>query len=292
MPRLNRTRTVRPPAPPPRLPGDVRLMNASAAFIVAGLLLAAGVAGVLWLIRSQGHTLRSIEVQGELTRSQLPTLRTHALPELAGNFFSIDLVEAQRAFESVPWVRRAIVRRIWPDRLVVRLEEHEALALWEASEGSQTGLTRLVNSFGEVFEADLSDVEDEALPLFTGPEGRAAEMLALWRRLQPAFAERGQRIERLTLSGRGSWRAELGKGTVVEMGRGSEAEVAERTERFLRTVGLMTARYRQPMLYADLRHADGYALRLRGVGTSTTTSTTTRVGASTPPAAASGARAN
>ena len=137
----------------------------------------------------------------------------------------------------------------------------------EASEGGQAGMTRLVNTFGEVFEANLGDVEDEVLPLFTGPEGRAAEMLALWKRLQPAFAAHGKRIERLTLSGRGSWRAELDKDVVVEIGRGGEAEVAERTERFLRTLGQMTARYRQPLLHADLRHADGYALRLRGVST-------------------------
>jgi cell division protein FtsQ len=278
MARHERPRTTTPRAAAPvRLPGDVRLMNMATALIVTGFVLALLAAGVLRLARSDVFTLRSIEVEGELTRSQLPTLRTHALPELAGNFFSIDLAEAQRAFESVPWVRRAIVRRIFPDRLAVHLEEHEVQALFEASEASEAaadggpegvvGFTRLVNTFGEVFEANLGDVEDEALPLFTGPEGRAAEMLGLWRRLQPAFAARGRRIEKLTLSGRGSWRAELDKGVVVEMGRGGEDEVAERTERFLRTVGQMTARYRQPLLYADLRHADGYAVRLRGVST-------------------------
>jgi len=249
------------------MPVDVRLMNIAFALIVTGLLAALLAAGVLWLTRAPTFTLRSIEVQGTLTRSQLPTLRTHALPELAGNFFSIDLAEAQRAFESVPWVRRAIVRRIWPDRLSVHLEEHEVQALWEASEGDQAGMTRLVNTFGEVFEANLGDVEDEALPLFTGPEGRAAEMLGVWRRIGPAFAAQGRRIERLSLSGRGSWRAELDHGVVVEIGRGNEAEVTERTERFLRTVGTLTARYRQPLLHADLRHADGYAVRLRGVTT-------------------------
>ena len=34
------------------------------------------------------------------------------------------------SFETVPWVRRAVVRRVWPDRLAVRLEEHRAVALW------------------------------------------------------------------------------------------------------------------------------------------------------------------
>lgn len=270
MARLTRSRTASasaPPTGPVRLPPDVRLMNIAFVLVVAGFVVAVVVAGVLWLTRAPTFTLRSIEVQGTLTRSQLPTLRTHALPELAGNFFSIDLAEAQRAFESVPWVRRAIVRRIWPDRLSVHLEEHEAHALWEASEGDQAGMTRLVNAFGEVFEANLGDVEDEALPLFTGPEGRAAEMLAVWRRLAPQFAAQGRRIGRLSLSGRGSWRAELEQQVVVELGRGTEAEVAERTERFLRTVGTLTSRYRQPWLHADLRHADGYAVRLRGVTT-------------------------
>ncbi|MBL8289095.1 MAG: cell division protein FtsQ/DivIB [Rubrivivax sp.] len=270
MARLDRPR--RPAAAaahaPVHLPGDVRLMNAATAFIVTGVAVALLVSGVLWLTRAATFTLRAIEVQGVLTRGQLPTLRTHALPELAGNFFSIDLHEAQKAFESVPWVRRAVVRRVWPDRLVVQLEEHEARALFETAEGGgDSGFTRLVNSFGEVFDANLGDVEDEGLPLFSGPEGHAAEMLALWQRLQESFGARGQRIERLALSGRGSWRAELGKGVVVEMGRGSEAEVVDRTERFLRTVGQLTARYRQPLVFADLRHADGYALRLRGVST-------------------------
>jgi len=282
MARLNRPRPpagAAPSAAPLRLPGDVRLMNAAVAVIVTGLVGTLLAAGVLWLTRAPAFTLRIIEVQGTLTRSQVPTLRTHALPELAGNFFSIDLAEAQRAFESVPWVRRALVRRIWPDRLSVLIEEHEVQALWEASEGDVSGMTRLVNTFGEVFEANLGDVEDEALPLFTGPEGRAAEMLALWKRLQPAFAAQGKRIERLSLSGRGSWRAELDRGVVVEIGRGSEPEVAERTERFLRTVGQLTARYRQPLLHADLRHADGYAVRLRGVST-------------TAPASAAGTKVN
>ena len=36
-----------------------------------------------------------------------------ALPRLSGNFFSVDLQAGRKAFESVPWVRRAVVRRVW-----------------------------------------------------------------------------------------------------------------------------------------------------------------------------------
>jgi cell division protein FtsQ len=53
----------------------------------------------------------------------------------------------------------------------------------------------------------------------------------------------------------------------VELGRGSEAELLARTERFVRTLAQATSRWHAPLEYADLRHADGYAVRLRGVST-------------------------
>ncbi|HSQ71907.1 MAG TPA: FtsQ-type POTRA domain-containing protein, partial [Rubrivivax sp.] len=143
-----------PPAHAARvvLPLDVRLMNgvATTVFALAGAgLLAAGVA---WLMRSPMFPIRSIQLDGDLARNSVPTIRANAAPHLAGNFFSVDLQAGRAAFESVPWVRRAVVRRIWPDVLAVRLEEHRAAALWEGPEPGR-GADRLVNAQGEVFEA-------------------------------------------------------------------------------------------------------------------------------------------
>ena len=162
-----------------------------------------------WLMRSPVFPIRSIQLDGDLARNSVPTIRANAAPRLAGNFFSVDLQAGRAAFESVPWVRRAVVRRIWPDRLTVQLEEHRAAALWEGAEADRNA-DRLVNVQGEVFEANVGDVEDERLPSLAGPEGSAARMLSLYQRVQPAFA----RLE-----------------------------------------------------HADLRHAEAYAVRLRGVST-------------------------
>lgn len=267
---LRRTRAPRPQAAvPAALPADVRWMNAAASmvFVLAGAGLLA--AALLWLVRSPMFPIRGIQLDGDLQRNSVPTIRANAAPRLAGNFFSVDLQDARAAFESVPWVRRAVVRRVWPDRLAVRLEEHRAVALWE---GPQAGSDsdRLVNVQGEVFEANVGDVEDEPLPALAGPEGSAAAMLAMYLRLQPVLARLDQRVERLQLSGRGSWRAELDGGATIELGRGSEDELLARSERFVRTLGQVTARWQRPLAYADLRHRDGYALRLRGVSTTET----------------------
>ena len=248
------------------VPVDVRLMNGVANGVYILAAVGALIAGVLWLMRSPLFPIRGIDLDGELARNSVPTIRANAAPQLAGNFFSVDLQQGRRAFESVPWVRRAVLRRVWPDRLAVRLEEHHAAALWDGP-GEEQGVDKLVNSYGEVFEANIGDVEDDGLPTFAGPEGSARQMLALYRRLQPALALLQMNIEKMHLSGRGSWRLELDSGAAVELGRGSEDDVFARADRFVRTLTQVTGRWRQPLEYADLRHAGGYAVRLRGVST-------------------------
>ena len=260
-------------APAPGVPADVRLMNGLATVIFVLAALGAAVASVLWLMRSPVFPIRAIQLQGDMARNSVPTIRANAAPRLAGNFFSVDLQAGRAAFEAVPWVRRAVVRRVWPDMLAVRLEEHRAAAIWEGTAGDEgAGGERLVNSFGEVFEANVGDVEDDSLPVLAGPEGNAAAMLALLRRLQPALAQLDLAVARVQLSGRGSWRLELDSGAALELGRGSQEQLVARSERFVRTYTQVAAKWRQPLEYADLRHADGYAVRLRGVSTSPTAS--------------------
>lgn len=271
---MARTSTARPrtSAPPLVLPVDVRLMNGVATLIFVLAALGAVVAGVLWLMRSPFFPIRAIQLDGDMARNSVPTIRANAAPQLAGNFFSADLQAGRAAFEAVPWVRRAVVRRVWPDVLAVRLEEHRAAAIWEgqgADDGANVGAggERLVNSFGEVFEANVGDVEDDSLPVLAGPESQAAAMLSLLQRLQPALARLDLAVARVQLSGRGSWRVELDSGAALELGRGSEEQLMARSERFVRTYTQVAAKWRQPLEYADLRHADGYAVRLRGVST-------------------------
>jgi cell division protein FtsQ len=245
----------------PTLPTDVRAMNATAVLLAALAAAALLAAALVWAIRQPVFSIRAIRIEGEVTRNSAATLRAHSVARLNGNFFTLDLAAARRAFESVPWVRKAVVHRLWPNRLAVRLEEHRAVALWGG------GSDLLVNSQGEVFAANLGDVEDENLPTLLGPEGSSATMLALLRRLDPLLAALDTHITHLTLSGRGSWGAELESGADIELGRGSEAELVQRTQQFIASIGGVIARYDRPLVYADLRHNQGYAVRLKGIST-------------------------
>ncbi len=263
---MTRTRLLRDaaPAPPAGLPPDVRLLNACAALLAAIGAVAVLAVFALWALRQPAFDLRRIQIEGDVARNSVSTLRANAAPQLKGNYFTLSLAQARRAFESVPWVRHASVRRIWPDRLAVQLEEHRPVALWGGGEASTD---KLVNSFGEVFEANLGDIEDDGLPTLQGPEGSAPRMLGLLNKLLPVLQPIEAGVETLALSGRGSWRAELDSGAHLELGRGSDDEVIARAQRFVSTLPQVTARHQRALVYADLRHHDGYAVRLQGIST-------------------------
>lgn len=268
-----------PASAAPSVPLDVRATRTAADVL---LVLGAGAfvaLALLWLSHSPLFSFRVLTLHGDLLHNSVPVIRTQVLPKLKGNYFTIDLREARSAFETVPWVRRATVQRVWPNRLAVTLEQHRATAYWEHSgepdEGGRGGRPGndgglLVNLQGEVFEVNLGDVEDEQMPLLSGPQGSSPQVWHMYRRLAPLFGPLGEGIRQLGLSARGSWQATLDSGARIELGRGSADEVIQRTQRYAATVGQVAARYQREgrsVEYADLRHQDAYALRLRGVST-------------------------
>lgn len=249
------------------MPQDVRWMNAASAAL-AGLALAVVLAaGLVKLSRLPFFNIHHLQVEGELQRNNLATVRANALPRLTGGFFNQDLFKARDAFEAVPWVRRAVVRRVWPNQLRVTLEEHRPAAYWHHEDRDD----QLVNTFGEVFDANLGDVEDEPLPTLSAPAhptpDQARVMLDMLRRLQPLVAPLQGEIDTLRLTDRGSWSLELDSGANIELGRGNAEELADRLQRFVRTLPELNRQYPAPLAQADLRYPEGYAVKLRGVST-------------------------
>ncbi|MCK9215105.1 MAG: cell division protein FtsQ/DivIB [Rhodoferax sp.] len=247
------------------LPLDIRLMNglASALFgVLVLMLLGAALSYVLQLPR---FAIRGVTVVGDVSHYNAISLRANVMPRLRGTFFTLDLHATRQVFETMPWVRQAVVRRDFPNRLKVQLEEHQPVAYWGVE-----GDARLVNSFGEVFEANLGELEQDDLPRLSGPEGQSARVLTTYQTLQPLFAPMELALTQLELTARGGWRAQLESGTTLELGSGSTEELVARLERFLKTVTQATAQYSRgvdQLASVDLRHTDGYAMRLNGVST-------------------------
>jgi cell division protein FtsQ len=201
--------------------------------------------------------LKQLVVAAPLDQVSRAQVEHTARTVLSGNFFTVNLDTAQTAFERMPWVRSASLRRRWPDGVELVLEEHRAVAQWTPQDGE----ARLVGLHGEVFQASSR----EPLPLFAGPEGSAPRVLARYQEFSDDLARIGRKPVAIHLSAREAWQLKLDDGVVLELGRDQPKHpLTERLTRFTSHYATASnaARGRlQTVGVADMRYPNGFALR-------------------------------
>jgi cell division protein FtsQ len=211
----------------------------------AFLLVAYGAAH--YVMRLPAFPLREVRVNDGPVHVTLDQIETIVRRDLQGNFFTLDLAQTRAAFEKMPWVRKVNLRRQWPDRLDVALEEHVPLARW--------GNAALVNTHGEVFTAAY----DDKLPLFAGPEASAKEIAIQYGYFQRSLAAIGQVPVQVLLSPRRAWQIRLESGLVVKLGR---ERIESRLDRFIAVYDRSIGRLQRKLDYVDLRYPNGFAVRI------------------------------
>jgi cell division septal protein FtsQ len=215
-----------------------RVLPAIAATLVIALLATAGWYGYEALLSQPFQRVVFAGGTAKLARADLD-----ALEKAVRAARSMDGVRA--AARKIPWVRDVAVRRIYPDAVEITFATHEVLARW--------GDNALVSPQGEVFSAAYQ----EKVPRFRGPDGAAPVMAAEYASIARAVAPLASPISELRLSARGAWQVALDSGLVLEIGRG---DIHARLDRFVAAWPQLAARGVQT-LHADLRHANGFALR-------------------------------
>lgn len=242
---------------------DVKMLNAATSSLLGLVALALLGSGLWWLVQRPVFTLKAIQIEGmetELRRINASTIRSTALPRIKGNFFTADLNTVRAAFEAVPWVRKATVRREWPNRLIVTLEEHVPLGTW-----GQEG--RLLSVKGDIFVANMAEAEEDGnLPEFAGPNGSEKEVVARFAELRQWFAPVRLTPESVQLSSRYAWTVKLTNGMTVQLGREqTSATLKERVDRLVAVYPQLAARLQDRIENVDLRYANGMALKADGL---------------------------
>ncbi len=243
---------------------DVRALNAVANGLVAAVVLAFIGSGVWWVSQRPMFTLRTVTVESmyglNLRHVNKLTLRAGVVGRIKGNFFTANLEQVRLAFESVPWVRKATVRREWPDQLIVEVDEHQVLGTW-----GEDG--RLLSVRGDVFTANLAEAdEDRVLPQLEGPPGSEKEVYARFEELQAWFAPLGLAPGKLRLSSRYAWTVELDNGMSVALGREPDkTTLKKRVDRLVNIYPQLAALLPDGIDSVDMRYPNGLALRSAGL---------------------------
>jgi cell division protein FtsQ len=243
---------------------DIKTLNGTANALLGLLAIGLFASFVWWVAQRPMFSLKVIRVEGRqespLRHINASTIRSTALPRVKGNFFTANLDSVRAAFESLPWVRQATVRREWPNRLIVTLEEHVPLGTW-----GEDG--RLVSSNGDVFIANLAEAEDEgSLPEFGGPEGSEKEVVARYRDLEKWLAPVSLTPDSVQLSSRYAWTVKLSNGMTVELGREQTKDMLKaRVERLVAIYPQLVARLQDRIESVDMRYPNGLALKASGM---------------------------
>jgi len=235
---------------------DAKALNALA-LTLGGMAAVAVVAALgMWLARQPLFAIREVAVAAPPVRASAPHLEAVIRDELSGTFFTMDLEATRHAIAAVPWVRKVGVRRQWPDRLEIVIEEHRPLARW--NDGAH------VNHGGEIFVATHAG----PLPQFRGPDHYAGEIASRYAEWTTALAPLGFGVAELAVSARGAWRvrADGPQGPLsLELGRD---DPSGRLSRFVaaygRTIGAL-ARQGTRVDHVDLRYRNGFAARVPGL---------------------------
>ncbi len=222
--------------------------------------------------------LHSVQMRAAPQRVMTEDLLQVMRSEVDGNLFTVDIERLRLALEKLPWVRSVSIRREFPARLVVALEEHQALARWQglarfdSAAGSGQALSRigLVNTHGEVFDASSA----EPLPEFISQESDSFEVAQRYEEFSGQLAVLNLRIAQLALTPRHAWRVILDNGVTLELGR---EQMQLRMARFVAMFPYTEGRGQQTedrghgtegrgWAHVDLRYRNGLAIRQMAKG--------------------------
>ena len=210
--------------------------------IILCLLAAAG----MWLVQSSYFPIRQIKVAYPLKHVQTGEIESISRQYLYGNIFNVNVNAARVELAKLPWVASAQVNRIWPDTVLLELNEREPIARWH------TGL--LVDTNGQLFQAQVQ----ENLPLLVGAESSVRFMTVNLLIFENLLRPTDLHISELHLSNRSAWDIVLDNGITLRLGR---ENVETRLSHFIWAWPKVLRKQASEIDYVDLRYPDGFALR-------------------------------
>jgi cell division protein FtsQ len=191
--------------------------------------------------------IRTVKVEGKLNYLQRDHLQAVIEPHMMQSFFMLDVQSIQQALSQVPWMAHSSVRRVWPDTVLVHVQEHEPLAFW--------GTEGLISQEMVLFRPEKLPAIN--LPHLDGPDEQSVAVLGMFNTLNRLLADQDMHLVGLKLNARRAWQADLDNGMHVQLG---SVDVVERFDRFLKSYPIALAENASQVRYVDLRYTNGFVI--------------------------------
>jgi len=252
----------------PVLPVGKLPMKIGRRWTIAILGLVLVVATVLYLSEIASDPTRfpvmNVDVAGTLDYTDRDRLRQLIEQHTRKGFYGMDVDSIRDSVESLPWVAMAHIRRVWPARLAVSVEEHEPAARYNDN-GLISKSLELFNppqlskdnpQYGE-WRQNFSE-----LPRLSGAAGRHEFVLDAYRNYERALLPFGVSVSALLEDERRSQTLELSNDVTVRIGYESHEL---RLQRFIDVFDRLVAPLNGRSAKFDMRYSNGFAMSKGGV---------------------------
>lgn len=203
---------------------------------------------VVWSRHADRFPLRTVEVRSKLNFVNEMEIKAIVSPFLDAGFFWVDVKAVQACLKRLPWIQSVDISRIWPDQLIVSVQEKTAQARW--------GERGVLSTDGVIFYPEVSTIP-EKLPQFDGPVSEALAMQQHYFSLLEQLGTVGLTIKSLNLSLNGALKILLDNGISIILGRHA---INERMGRFVLAYQGSLQAQTQRIAYVDLRYTNGFAI--------------------------------
>lgn len=173
--------------------------------------------------------------------------------ELKG-YFSQDVGKIKQQIELMPWIRGALVRKIWPNKLSIAVAEYMPVAYWNDNQ--------LLAADGAIFSLPLEKRQDLVLPILRGNDFQSRDVLSAWHKISQALQAKSMTLQSLTIDDRGAWLVTLDSGVTLKLGRG---EWKQKIDHLATIFPQIEVPENQVIDYIDLRYASGAAVSFRPI---------------------------
>jgi cell division protein FtsQ len=175
-------------------------------------------------------------------------LKKSVQPKIKG-FFSTNMLVLKHEILKEPFVDEVMIKRLWPDTLLIELTESRIVAKW--------GEEGCVSSQGKLIPIKINS--EHTLPLFQGPTEQVGKVLEFYNALSALLQPHNLAVSKLELTRRHSWQVTLDSGIKILLGR---KDIIEHMKLFLAIYPKLKKQHANDIDYIDLRYPNGVSLYL------------------------------
>lgn len=164
------------------------------------------------------------------------------------SFFDIDLNYLKNKLEKIEWVRKINIRRSYPNEIIIDIEEHTPILIWNNK--------MYINKYGEKF--NVSKI-DKNIPILISDESRINEVFTYFELFNDKLSSRKLdfKITKIVENEIRSLTISLSSGINIQLG---SKDVNNKITLFFEIYKSLNTRDLNKIRYIDMRYSNGFSV--------------------------------